>query len=113
MLFSKCNSNLHLVTWCGVQTNDVHVAKPRGESRWLATPQKRPMQTSHGKKVPSTGRHHSGTNHRSAYTECLFVSFIIYLHSSEFRGIVHAVCRHNFIAEAGINPKGYVKYCKI
>ena len=67
--------------WCCVQTNDVHTAKPRGKRRWLASPQ-RPMQTSHGKKVPSTGRHHSGTNDRSAYTECLFVSFIICLHSS-------------------------------
>ena len=54
-------------TWRGVQTNDVHVARPRGERRWLATPQKRPMQTSHEKKVPSTGRHHSGTNDRLAY----------------------------------------------
>ena len=64
-------------TWCCVQTNGVHTAKARGERRWLASPQKRPMQITHGKKVPSTGPHHSGTNDRSAYW--MFVCFVHHL----------------------------------
>ena len=47
-------------TCCCVQTNGVHTAKPRGERRWLASPQKDPCK-------PSSGPHHSGTNDRSAY----------------------------------------------